>query len=215
MPDEQTGFVPDPGAELDLGLRQPDPRFRTGVQNGWHAIDAEPYFPGCGEHAGALCSVLVRVAGERFQPYNPSSVPVSYDPCPVCRWTVAAVTDDYSTALAELGHPLARSIATAILDRSGRLEQGVDDPATVQLLAHVSRHAPIALVAEACSEGDCEHVANGDEPGKCPDLLACKACSLQAGSWAGEWEGQYRPECLIEAPCAVLLALGKSAGVTP
>lgn len=190
-------------------------RFLTGVQQGWHAIDAEPFDTGCREHAWALCGAIVRVADEKYQSYDPSSVPVSYDCCPQCRWTVAAATGDFDAALRDLGHPLAIATATAILDRSGRLEQGVDDPATVQLLAAVAAHAPVGLVAEACSEGDCEHAANGDEPQKCPESLACKACSLQHGDWAGEWQGQYRGECLIEAPCAVLLALAKSAGVTP
>jgi hypothetical protein len=39
--------------------------------------------------------------------------------------------------------------------------------------------------------------------------VACQACSLQAGSWAGEWEGQYAVECTIPAPCGVLTALAE------
>ena len=39
-----------------------------------------------------------------------------------------------------------------------------------------------------------------------PDAaVACGACSLQAGGWAGEWEGQFT--LTVPAPCRVLLAL--------
>ena len=186
--------------------------FVTGVQQGWHAIDATP-FPGCGKHAWALCGAIVRMAGEKYQPYDPSSVPVSYDYCPLCRWTVAAATGDFDAALRDLGHPLAIATATAILEQSGRLEQGVDDPATIQLLAAVAAHTPVLLVTEdAAEEGGCLGCVDPPCHG-CSGRLACKACSLQEGSWAGEWEGMYRQACTIEAPCAVLLALAEHAGV--
>lgn len=189
-------------------------RFLTGVQQGWHAIDAAPFDTGCREHAWALCGAIVRLAGEKYQPYDPSSVPVSHDPCPQCRWTVAAATGSFDAAIRDLEHPLAIATATAILDHSGRLEQGIDDPAAIQLLAAVAAHAPVLLVTEeAAEEGGCLGCVNPPCHG-CPGRLACAACSLQAGDWAGEWQGQYREECLIEAPCAVLLALAEFAGVT-
>jgi hypothetical protein len=188
-------------------------RFLTGVQDGWHAIEAVNLrpadWPGCHSHAWSACDTIVRLAKDEIQPYRPDDIPVSHDPCPACRWIVAARTGTLDAALAALP-PLAHDIAAAILNEAARDEgREPDDPRAMQLLAFASRHAPAALVAEECSEGGCDH------GGGCPGTSACRACSLQAGSWAGEWEGQYLDECTIPAPCAPLLALAAHYGVTP
>lgn len=181
-------------------------RFLAGVHHSWHAIEAAQDRFGDPLHAGAVCGAVVRPAVSRDdesrpQPYDVASFPVSLDPCPACRWVVAARTGTLEAALAALSDPLAHDVAAAVLAEAARDEREPDDPMTMQLLTAVSRHAPVALVSEGCSEGDCDH------EGDCPSSSACRACSLQAGSWAGEWEGQYMAECRIPAPCAPLLAL--------
>jgi hypothetical protein len=192
------------------------PRFLTGAHHGWHAIDASPYNAGCTAHAWSACGEIVRLAKCELQPYDPLTVPVSHDPCPACRWTVAARTGTLDAALAELKNPLANEVAAAILNEAcrDRLDDDgdspLDDPQMLHLLAAVSRHAPVLLLSEACAEGDCGH---GEF--LCGERYACRACSLQAGSWAGEWEGQYLEECTILAPCAPLLALAAHYGVAP
>jgi len=218
MPDpdpvgEEAGYQ-DTGHPI-AGLKAADThRFLTVVHRGWHAIDATDIDPGCTAHAWSVCATIVRVAKDEYQPYDPAVVPGSYDPCQECLWTVAARTDTLDAALARLTDPLAHDTVAAIFNEAGRLgflgqydANPMDDPATLQLVATVARHAPVILVAEGCAEGDCAHA------GSCPGDLACRACSLQEGSWAGAGEGMYREECTVPAPCAVLLALAKHAGV--
>jgi hypothetical protein len=181
--------------------------FLVGVQDEWHAIDAPATALRCELHAWAVCGAVVRQA-EPDQPYDFTAYPVSLGACPECLWTVAARTDALDAALATLGHPLAHDIAAAVLNEAGRRELDLyDAPEMIDLLTAVSRHAPARLVSEECRDGDCEH------EGDCPGRSACAACSLQAGSWAGEWEGQYRDECAITSPCAPLLALAAHFGV--
>ena len=206
----------------------PDVPYLTGVGRGWHAIDlpSMDYLrTGPADSvAFAVCGELVRVA-PKFGAYNRVDVPVTHNPCQACAWTVAAQTgtlerearllvptgNDLTALTRILPDPmLAAKIAQAILADPG-WERG--DPASIQLIASAAAHAPVLLVPEGCADGDCEH---GDGGGcDYPDVTAgCQACSLQTGSWAGEWEGQFREECTIPAPCAVLLALAKYAGVT-
>jgi hypothetical protein len=191
------------------------PRFLAGVlTDGWHAVDPASR-PGaaCRWHSVALCGAIVRIARGDLQPYRPAEPPVSHDRCPACRWTVAAKTGTLHEALAELADPLAVDVAAAILDKACRDlldddEATLDGPALIQLLAHVSRHEPGRLVGEECAEGACGH-----PEGQCPGRDACRACSLQAGSWAGEREGQFRDECTILSPCGPLLAAAAHYGV--
>lgn len=200
--------------------------YLTGVGRGWHAVSLpsmEYLRTGPADSvAFAECGELVRVAPE-VGAYNRADVPVSHDPCQACAWTVAAQTgtlereagllvptgNDLAALTRVLPDPvLAAKIARAIL-AAPDWEPG--HPADVQLLATVAAHAPVLLLPEGCAEGDCEH---GDECDYPEASAGCKACSLQAGSWAGEWEGQFREECQIPAPCRVLLALAEHAGVT-
>jgi hypothetical protein len=189
------------------------PRFQVGVQHGWHAIDPKWLGPGCMVHSPALCGAIVRIARDDLQPYRPAEPPVSLDRCPACRWTAAARTGTLHEALAELADPLASAVAAAILDRACRElleddERTLDDPRTIQLLAHASRHEPGALLAEECAEGSCGHPDGG-----CEFRDGCAACSLQSGSWAGEREGQFLDECTVLSPCGPLLALAAHFGV--
>lgn len=254
MTDQTEGVPPELTAELDAaeaacphpgggqepersdgsGIYDPDDAvhsgaaFLTGVHRGWHAIRrADALW--CTEHNApftAVCGAMVRPAF-KFGAYDRGAVPVSYEPCQVCAWTVAAETGTLEDEAARLGPTMAgysqlarmlpdpliaaraaRAILAADFGDPGR-ESG--HPATIQLFATVAAHAPVALVAEVCAEGDCEHAE-----GECPAVaVACEACSLQAGDWAQDWAGQFRPECTVAAPCAVLLAIAAHFGVTP
>jgi hypothetical protein len=188
------------------------PVFLAGVQDGWHAIPPEGIMRGCDGHAWSACGLIVRVARDDSgepRSWQPGEPPQSCRPCPACFWTAAAKTGQLDAALETLNDPLARATAAAVVAGSGWFLAGDwDDSSGLQLLAAVTRHAPAELVSEGCAEGDCDH------DGRCPARTACPACSLQAGSWAGEWEGQFRDECTILAPCAVLLAIADHFGVT-
>jgi hypothetical protein len=202
--------------------------YLTGVQDGWHAIDPAGVRMNCGLHHWAVCGKPARMAlvddGSVPRPYDPAAYPVKWDPCPDCSWSVAARTGDLDAAVAALAPSgddlaallaisprlpmLANLTAGAIVAAAADDDAEPDDPATLHLLAAVSRHAPVLLASEACTDGECGH------HGRCPGPAACRACSLQAGDWAGEWQGQYMRECTIPAPCAVLLALAVHFGVT-
>jgi hypothetical protein len=207
----------------------PDVPYLTGVGRGWHAIDlpSMDYLrTGPADSvAFAVCGELVRVA-PRSGAYNRGDVPVTYGPCQMCAWTVAAATGTLEQEIARLepkGNELAAlarvlpdpmlaaKICRAILTEPD-WEPG--HPASIQLLAKVAVHRPVLLLPEGCAEGDCGHITDDAECSYPDAAVGCKACSLQTGSWAGEWEGQFREECTIPAPCAVLLALAKYAGVT-
>jgi hypothetical protein len=210
------------------GRTFPDVPFLTGVGQGtWHAIGRESLkylrTGSADSVAFAECGELVRVA-PKFGEYNRDSRPVTYRPCHLCAWTVAAAggraameaeadrlrpTSDTLPALdavmadSFIAVNACRAVLAAAVAPSGHynLEHG----ATLQMLTAIARHAPVLLVGEKCSEGGCSH------RGPCRGIAACQACSLQDGEWAGEWAGHYRPECTIQAPCAVLTRLAESA----
>jgi hypothetical protein len=181
--------------------------FLTGVQDGWHAIDAATIAPGCAGHAWSVCSQLVRVARDDLQPYDPFVPPQSHAPCPACRWAVAAVTGTLDAALESPPGGLARDTAAAVLAWAREEDRDPDDGHVLQLLAAVSRHSPAVLLGEACAEGDCDC-----GPGECPGEPGCPACSLLTGPWAHGYEGLCMLECTIPAPCAPLLAIAGHFG---
>jgi hypothetical protein len=228
MPDEPEG---SPGETGSTPEDLPDVPFLTGVGSGnWHAIPKDS-LDCCGDGWAdsvtfASCGELVRVA-RKFGAYSRTTTPVLYHPCQICAWTAAAAGGEAALqAEADLLRPtadelpkLARLVpdpfvavnaCRAILARErdeDEAEHGLDHPATIQLLATIAEHVPALLVSEECADGDCEHTG-----GACPpSAAACLACSLVVGDWAGEWQGQVRPECTIKAPCAVLLALSAAA----
>lgn len=191
---------------------------------------------GISKIARAECGALVGVA-PKFGAYDRSPYPVRYNPCQVCAWTVAAMTGQLEAEVQRLmpsnedRDVLARLIpdpliavtaAAMIVEAVSMGRYGAEDsrdPAHTQLLAAISSHAPVILLPEDCAEDSCEHYPPGYDPlgGKgfeCPRpeaSVACAACSLQAGSWAGEWEGTFRSECRILAPCAPLTQLAEHA----
>jgi hypothetical protein len=228
------GLVPDPLVMV---------QFVTGVGAGhsWHAIDRElaehPFTQAAGGMAAAVCGAAARVT--KYGVYDRVSTPVTYEPCQVCAWTVAIATgsterelrlntpgDRAAGALARAGADplLVAAICRAVLacESSPGAEQGLDHPATAQILAHATAHRPVAAIAEDCAEDSrsCRHrpdeAGAGGEDWRCdyPGAEAlCLACSLRAGSWAGEWEGDVMDECRVRAPCGVLRALAARYGV--
>jgi hypothetical protein len=220
-------------------------QYTTGVHRGWHAIARS-----AAEHAVtkaavggpppvavAACGELVRVA-DRHGTYDRMSDIVRGHPCRPCAWTVAIATGSTgrelslitpgprdAAAIARSGADpmLAAAVCQAILaaESGGDTEYGLDHPATVQILAHATRHRPVLLVPEDCAEDprSCEH-RPADEDAvdwQCdyPDVtVACGACTLHAGGWAGEWEGSPMDECTVPVPCSVLLTLAARYGIT-
>jgi hypothetical protein len=108
---------------------------------------------------------------------------------------------------------VCRAIITDALTGTAQDPEDIDHPRTIQLLAAATVHRPILLVPEGCAEEPdvCDHrppALPADDDWSCdfPDAhAACGACSLVAGSWAGEWEGQI--DISVDAPCSVLRAL--------
>ena len=152
--------------------------------------------------------------------------------CPTCGWAVALATDTVPAELAAITpDPAALPALTRVLDQpliAARLCQAIlagadydrDHPHITDLLGHATAHAPTLIVPEACAEDTCDHrpADQWDNPTwQCPSpdaAAACPTCSVRAGSWAGEWEGQYSTECTVPAPCSVLTTLAGHYGIT-
>jgi len=221
--------IPDVPFMIGLGAEH---RHAVDIQTARTAADAAAER---GPHAGwthAACGqpvVLARKGGE-FRRDNPFLERAADRTCPSCAWTVALTldrVDEELIALTPHGHEhdvLSRLISDpAVVARicSAILDQLSNDyepahPHLVELLAHASRHAPVVLVPEDCAEGCCGHDIPADTHGRCcyPDAaLGCAACSVRAGGWAGEWEGQYATECTVTAPCSALSTLAARFGV--
>lgn len=185
----------------------------------------------------AACGQVAMIAPAHGT-YNRTQLPVAGRPCPACAWQLAIETGSTgreialmipgrrtADALARTGADpmlvsrICQAILAAASDDEHKYE--LDHPAVVQLLAYATAHQPVLLVAEACSSGECEgHAAEvqrsefsaGGGAASCeyPDAeAACGACSLLAGGWAGEWEGDPPPECTVAAPCGILTTLAR------
>lgn len=169
------------------------------------------------QHVATVCGSTATVAlrwGE-FVRGNPNLA--CHELCPVCAWSVAL---ELGTTKAEIGHltPNAADLAALrrampdplmwvrilehLLDPDG-LEEVEHDP-LAHLLAHVTAHRPVLLLQDDCVADGCEHENPDDCYGETP-AVACLECSVLAGPWAGEWEGQV--VITVPAPCAVLPAV--------
>jgi hypothetical protein len=116
---------------------------------------------------------------------------------------------------------IAVNICRSILARRVRDEEyGLECDYWPTLLAHATRHRPVVLLPEGCRDGDCDCGCDNDlceEPhddeAACyteTATVGCESCSIQSGSWEGEWAGRY--ECTVSAPCSALLAMAKKYG---
>ena len=123
-------------------------------------------------------------------------------------WWEAIRTDTLPAAIARLAEPPQRALAVAlveaILAAAAHGGDGVDHPGTVELLAAVTAHAGEALIAGDCAENECDHPTDTG----CPvTVVACRACSVIATGWAGEWEGRYAVEATVVTPCSLLTTM--------
>lgn len=211
-----TGTAQDAGSS---GTRTQDPgQYLTGVQNGWHAIHRDnlryaAVMSGGGRLAIAECQAFVRVAARRGC-YRRDRRPVTYDPCPVCAWTVAIATgstgrelelitpdESESAALTRLGiDPLLPAALCGVILGAAKDESS---EAVIRQLAAVTAHSPGLAVSEECAEGGCDH-----DPCTYPAAQAvCWACSLRTGEEAGEFSNRLMEQATVAAPCSVLAAL--------
>lgn len=199
--------------ELDVPL--------TGIKGmRWHAVRYLHRGPTDAEYGESICGRQVMVA-RRWGLFDPDRYPERT--CAQCAWTDAIRAGTLAGryrhlaagggAASLLAVQVAQAIVAARIDPDADDEPGQDvepDEAglayTVVLLAAVSAHAPTALVAFDCAQGDCEHQA------ECPPVaIACLACSLQIERLVDEPE--CLPECTIAAPCEVLRTLATHYGV--
>lgn len=176
----------------------------------------------------SLCELPV-VAASKWNSFAAVRATGNLAVCPSCIWLVAIRSGHVDSEIARLGaagagapglvggvSALARTIVDAAT--ASHADYELDHPRTVGLLTTLARHAPETLVDVECAEGCCEHrypAAEGPAAGPlsedtaaCPTVgWACPTCSLRAGSWAGEWEGQYEPDGIVAPPCSVLGAV--------
>lgn len=208
----------------------PDVPYLIGVQAGdglIHAVE-RARAGDTGGAAGSVCGegVIVAVRWGGFHRGSEWTDRFAHRLCPHCAWTVALAQDTTEAELAAVtpsGAELAalrrllpdpmivpRICERILADRRAERDYDAGSPRWVQLLGHVTAHRPVLLLAEDCAEGACDH---HDKASGCyaQAAVACPACSVQAGSWAGEWEGQY--ECVVPAPCAVLPAMADHVGL--
>jgi hypothetical protein len=180
-----------------------------------------------------LCGVLGNLV-TKWGPFAHGNPDLNTSRCPTCGWQVAvaeiAIQEeldalmpgrDVLPAFARLladpapASTICEAIVTAATSDETALD--LDAPLTVQLLAHVAAHAPMLLVSEACKDDECHHEpADAPQGWRCsfPDArVACPVCSVTAGSWAGEHEGEVLDQCTVLAPCAVLIAAAEHYGL--
>jgi hypothetical protein len=206
----------------------PEVPYLTGMAGGErHAISREFYERARRRHGGTYTS------GECGRPVlYASRYPVyagDWPPyvrwCAECAWTVAAQerdlerqvralvpSDEHRGILLRMIDPLIAVKAAMMIIEAAELDHHDRvGPETVRLLAAVSRHNPVLLVAEGCADGDCDcpPAAGGGRSHEA--AVACRACSVQAGQEAGDEERRFLPECTIPAPCATLTALAVHA----
>lgn len=168
--------------------------------NRWHAVDRLCVADGGWPAGWSPCGALVRVAA-RYGAYRDAHLPGPV--CAACVWWLAIRSESVAAEIARLPEQV-RSLAERIIMRADDDGYEVPHPRTIQLLAAVTDHAPTRLVSGECTEGSHDH--DGNHP--CPVVAwGCDACSVTAEGWAGEWEGTYFPECVVDSPCSVLTTL--------
>jgi hypothetical protein len=145
--------------------------------------------------------------------------------CERCSWVVAlnrgtveqeidfyTRAEDGSDVLAPVGGDsgLLRAIFTAILADAppGR---DAESGHRSDLLAHATAHRPVVRVCESCTE---HGVGAGHDGSGCPQAaVICGQCTFTCGQWAGAQAGRITGECVVAAPCSVLVALAAHYGV--
>jgi hypothetical protein len=197
-------------------------RYVAGWNDSWHAVRRVPG-GGPGGWVPAVCGQPARVTAPDGTP-RPAWGALD-GRCPECSWTAAAETGRLDGELARLAPSRADAgflaglmpdpgiaVTAAACLIGAAVTAGDDRPGRwpVQVLASVTRHAPVLVLDPACTDGSCQHAAAGG--GVCPPGIAvCGTCSLPGRGPDGEPDGTWRPECVITAPCAPLTELAASA----
>lgn len=205
------------------------PRYRFGIAVGgsghrpWHAVDLSVYGPRMAEQAAggarvdifSVCGIrsgYVRQAGQ----FTYGSGYLKRGRCERCGWVVALNLGsveqeiDLHCAVADGANDgLLRHIFTAIL---ADLPPGRDAAPghRSDLLAHAARHRPTMAVCRECARGASSPQVHGTGITICPrGHLVCSACTFSAGKWGVGDGDAMAEECVVDAPCSVLVALAR------
>ncbi len=210
--------IGDYGPVVELTPALPDVPFHVGIGSGpIHAVEHR-YADSPRRQVSTVCgtaAVIGRTAGA-FDRGNPWLA--IHRLCPTCAWTVAiaqGTTADELVALTPVGAELA-ALGRAVPDPllvvrickrilALAVEREVEEGPAGHLLGHVTAHKPVLLLHEDCTEDACDHDRETEDCYGEHPTVACMACSVLTGSWAGEYEGQVA--VLVPAPCAVLPAV--------
>jgi hypothetical protein len=193
--------------------------YRFGIGAGgsdwrWHAVDLEAVgrrdvemFSVCGTRSELVPRLGQFTYGSRW---------LSERRCERCGWVVAlnrgTVEAEIELHVGAAGNGdtgLLRQIFTSVL---ADVAPGRDAESghRSDLLAHAARHRPTVIVCEECGESPSAAEVHGEGVAVCPQAeLVCGECTFTAGRWAGEWEGMTTGECVVPAPCSVLVALAQ------
>ncbi|WP_141564243.1 hypothetical protein [Mycolicibacterium palauense] len=217
---DRFGVGPGRDRRHAVDLLEALPAIDAGVRAGRLARDVE-VFGVCGERV-----TLARKWG-RFEYGNPQ---LNSRRCERCGWIVAlylgstgqeidyyrADPTDRALILAGGNDPdLMPNILSAVLARYQGQAPDPEPGFLSDLLAHICRHRPIAVICEQCWDGGAEE-AHGPGVMVCPEsAVACWSCTFIAGAWAGEHEGGIGScECVVTAPCSVLAAVAAHHGIS-
>ncbi|OOK65266.1 hypothetical protein BZL29_7707 [Mycobacterium kansasii] len=175
----------------------------------------------------SVCGQRCNHIATRLGPFSYANRWLSWRRCERCGWVVALSRGTLEQEITHYlpdgaqrevitaagGDPdLLRRIFVAILadappGRAGEPGHRSD------LLAHAARHRPVVIVCQDCSESSSAAVAHGQGALCCPDsAVICAECTFCAGVWAGEREGMTAGECVVSAPCSVLITLAHHYG---
>lgn len=205
--------------------------YRFGIGAGgsdwrWHAVDLESVRPlmadavARGGQRGevgvfSVCGTRAEIV-PRLGQFSYGSRWLSERRCERCGWVVAlnrgtveAEIELHVGAAADGDTGLLRQIFTSVL---ADVAPGRDAESghRSDLLAHAARHRPTVIVCEECGESPSAAEVHGEGVAACPQAqLVCGECTFTAGRWAGEREGMSTGECVVPAPCSVLVALAQ------
>lgn len=224
-----------PKVHLDnVGSGRRIPKYRFGIACGaagpqWHAVDLRIYGPQLidgGLHSGDV--EVFSVCGSRSQylrrlgQFSYESPFLTPQRCERCGWVVALSQgtvereiDLFVGAAGVLDDGLLRQVFTSILADLPPGREGESGHRS-DLLAHAARHRPSLAVCEDCSVSRCAAQVHGHGAVACPDaVLVCRSCTFTAGQWAGPRQGMATDECVVAAPCSVLVALAGHYELAP
>lgn len=221
LPVDSVEGVHLPHQRFAVGQSWPNWPTRQSVRPVRHAVDLYVMAPRPST-ALSVCGTAVAASGLArgglFVYDNPILANYPDDRCERCGWVVAleqgTVEQEIDLYAGKAGcgdgaGGLLRQIFTAIL---ADLPPGSGNETSHRsdLLAHASRHRPMAVTCLDCAQMPRRAAKfHGAGSASCPETqLACMACTFFAGSWSGR-VGIPTAECVVPAPCSVLVALAR------